>query len=197
MQLDAVGYTCLIHFYLSQGESNTAIEIFEKMKQEKIKPNKKTYHCFLVYYEKTNNREKTFEIYTEMTKSGIEPDRPAVGSLLQLLVNLGEIEEAKKVYQSQNVCKAKVQRKFLDIHALTPGAAYIAVLSYFDVYEGKGPVFVVTGIGNRSNLNDVFETRNYLMEKLGQHPRVTSCKIDRDNPGRLYLLLKPNDDVRL
>ncbi|CAK7338826.1 unnamed protein product [Dovyalis caffra] len=95
---DVYAFTCLISGLANHDKSETAIELFDRMWEERVVPNEVTFICVLNACSRMGIVDEGLRIFESMgSVYGIEPQVQHYGCLVNLLGRAGKIEEAKKV----------------------------------------------------------------------------------------------------
>ncbi|KAF6160753.1 hypothetical protein GIB67_035954 [Kingdonia uniflora] len=95
---DVFAYTSMISGLASHGRSESAIELFHKMREEGVKPNEVTFVCVLSACSRMGLVEEGWRLFNSMDKVyGIEPRVKHYACLVDLLGRAGMLEDAKIV----------------------------------------------------------------------------------------------------
>ncbi|KAM7253417.1 hypothetical protein ACFE04_026035 [Oxalis oulophora] len=93
---DVFAFTSLISGLANHGKSKQAIELFQRMQNEAVKPNEVTFICILSACSRTGLVHEGLEIFRSMMKiHGISPGVQHFGCLVDLLGRAGMLDEAK------------------------------------------------------------------------------------------------------
>lgn len=95
---DVFVFTSLISGLADHGLSSSAVDMFEKMKNEGVAPNEVTFICVLSACSREGLVDEGSEIFKSMKDTyGVEPGIQHYGCLVDLLGRAGLLEDAKKV----------------------------------------------------------------------------------------------------
>ncbi|MQL97557.1 hypothetical protein Taro_030256 [Colocasia esculenta] len=95
---DVFAYTSIISGLSNHGHSEKAIELFDKMKTDNVKPNKVTYICVLTACSRMGLVAEGKKLFESMSSvHGIQPGVEHYGCLVDLLGRAGLVGEAARV----------------------------------------------------------------------------------------------------
>ncbi|KAK4441087.1 Pentatricopeptide repeat-containing protein [Sesamum alatum] len=103
---DKVSYNTLISGFAMQGSNEKALQLFEKMHSESLKPDSVTVACLLGTCASIGVLHKGMQLHSYAIKAGMCSDIIIEGSLLDLYVKCSDIETARKFFistQTDNV----------------------------------------------------------------------------------------------
>ncbi|KAI3523281.1 hypothetical protein L1887_01341 [Cichorium endivia] len=86
-----VTWTAMIGGYIQNGEIEKAVEVFHQMRIERVSPNEFTYSTILSI--------SPFEIHAESIKTNYESSTSVGTALLDAYMKLGNIDDARKVFE--------------------------------------------------------------------------------------------------
>ncbi|OAY75182.1 Pentatricopeptide repeat-containing protein [Ananas comosus] len=189
---DVFAYTSMISGLSNHGQSSKAIDLFDKMQGEGVRPNEVTFICLLSACGRIGMVDRGREIFKSMKEvHGIEPGVEHYGSLVDLLGRAGLLEEAKRVITEMPMKP--------DSYVL--GALLNACMAHEDVELGKEMVESLVSLGlDHSGVHvllsnmyasayrweDVMEVRKRMEEKNVQ--KVPGCSmIEVDGVAREFV----------
>ncbi|OVA15286.1 Pentatricopeptide repeat [Macleaya cordata] len=95
---DVFAFTSMISGLANHGRSQSAIELFVKMREDGVKPNEVTFICVLSACSRMGLVEEGLEFFRSMNEVfGIEPGVEHYGCLVDLLGRAGMLDEAKRL----------------------------------------------------------------------------------------------------
>ncbi|XP_074310704.1 putative pentatricopeptide repeat-containing protein At5g40405 [Silene latifolia] len=101
---DVFAFSSLIFGLSNHGLSGRAIELFQRMQDEGVSPNRVTFICVLTACSKMGLVDEGLKIFESMKdRYGIEPGVEHYGCLIDLLARAGMLEEAVQVVKSMSM----------------------------------------------------------------------------------------------
>jgi pentatricopeptide repeat protein len=97
MKLDEDTYVHIIRAYIRWNDPETAFEYYRKMLSQGISQTLHSYHIVIDLFAKMNNENGMMEVIRTMITKGIMPNEHTLALLVGYYVNLGKVEEARKV----------------------------------------------------------------------------------------------------
>ncbi|XP_072994932.1 pentatricopeptide repeat-containing protein At5g66520-like [Typha latifolia] len=98
IERDVFAFTSMISGLSNHGHSKKAVDLFDRMQVEGVRPNEVTFICVLSACGRMGLVEQGREIFKSMNEIyGIEPGVEHYGSLVDLLGRAGLFEEAKRI----------------------------------------------------------------------------------------------------
>ncbi|KAG7552072.1 Pentatricopeptide repeat [Arabidopsis thaliana x Arabidopsis arenosa] len=96
---DMVTYSALISSYEKLGRDDSAVSLFEEMKDNSLQPTEKIYTTLFGIYFKEGKVEKALHLFQEMKRAGCFPTIYTYTELIKGLGNAGWVEEAYGLYK--------------------------------------------------------------------------------------------------
>ncbi|XP_031276797.1 pentatricopeptide repeat-containing protein At2g02750-like [Pistacia vera] len=106
---DPAFWNAMVSGYGRNGEFESAVEIFDLMQEEKVKPNSATFVSILSACSHTGQVEKGLQVFRMMSDDyGINPNPEHVGCLIDLLGRSGRLDEAEELIQELSEPSASI-----------------------------------------------------------------------------------------
>lgn len=99
---DVVSWGAMISGYAMYGDGLAALDLFEKMQQEGIQPNRATFLCALKACGSIGAIEQGKVIHAEIITYGLESDLAVESTLVDIYAKCGNLEEACKVFDNMS-----------------------------------------------------------------------------------------------
>ncbi|XP_010545716.1 PREDICTED: pentatricopeptide repeat-containing protein At3g16010 isoform X1 [Tarenaya hassleriana] len=97
---DTVTYSALISSYGKLGRDDSAIRLFDEMKDNGLQPTAKIYTTLLEIYFKLGKVEKALDLFEEMKKTGCPPTVFTYTELIKGLGKAGRVDEAYALFKN-------------------------------------------------------------------------------------------------
>jgi pentatricopeptide repeat protein len=111
---DPVFWNVMISGYGKHGECESAIEIFELLREEKVEPSLATFTAVLSACSHCGNVEKGSQIFRLMQEEyGYKPSTEHIGCMIDLLGRSGRLREAKEVIDQMSEPSSSVYSSLL------------------------------------------------------------------------------------
>ncbi|CAN7028461.1 unnamed protein product [Brassica oleracea var. botrytis] len=111
---DPVFWNVMISGYGKHGECESAIEIFELLREEKVEPSLATFTAVLSACSHCGDVEKGVEIFSLMQEDyGFKPSTDHIGCMVDLLCRFGRLREAKEVIDQMSEPSSSVYSSLL------------------------------------------------------------------------------------
>ncbi|XP_010514045.1 PREDICTED: pentatricopeptide repeat-containing protein At2g02750-like [Camelina sativa] len=111
---DPVFWNAMISGYGKHGECDSAIEIFDLLRKEKVEPSMATFTAVLSACSHCGNVEKGSQVFTLMQEEyGYEPSTEHIGCMVDLLGRFGRLREAKEVIDQMSEPSSSVYSSLL------------------------------------------------------------------------------------
>lgn len=91
-------WSAIIAGYTHQGQSVSALKLFEKMWQEGVEPSKSIYTCIVKACGSTGSVEQGWLIHDQILRSRLEADEVVGSVLVDMYAKCGHLEVARKVF---------------------------------------------------------------------------------------------------
>lgn len=111
---DPVFWNVMISGYGKHGECESAIEIFDLLREEKVEPNLATFTAVLSACSHCGDVEKGFQVFSLMQEEyGLKPSSEHIGCMVDLLGRFGRLREAKEVIDQMSEPSSSVYSSLL------------------------------------------------------------------------------------
>ncbi|CAN8269261.1 unnamed protein product [Cochlearia groenlandica] len=97
---DTVTYSAVISSYDKLGRDDSAIRLFDEMRQNGLEPTEKIYTTVLGIYFKLGKVTKALDLFDEMRREGCSPTVYTYTELIKGLGKAGKVEEACDMYKN-------------------------------------------------------------------------------------------------
>ncbi|KAJ7553994.1 hypothetical protein O6H91_06G122700 [Diphasiastrum complanatum] len=97
-QRDVFSWTALISGLIDNGQSSYALQLFEKMQNEAVVPNRVTYLCVLKACGSIKALDKGQFIHLQLMRNGLIHDLSVANTLLSMYVKCGNMDKARQVF---------------------------------------------------------------------------------------------------
>ena len=134
-----------------------------------------------------------YAVFDEMKANGVRPDEVTFNLLIDLLVKVNVIQEAKTIFNSTLSIENRINGNSLDVHGLSQGAAFVALSLFIESYWKQDSFILITGKGLHSKNRDPYEMREFMQEKIKNNFAQLTSEVDVSNPGRLIIKKKMDD----
>lgn len=95
---DAVSWNAMIAGLAQHGNGQEALDHFEQMKQEGLKPDQFTFSCVLSVCSSLTNLSLGKEVHRQIRKAGFESERIVVNALIDMYAKCGSMQEAQNLF---------------------------------------------------------------------------------------------------
>ncbi|XP_018724732.2 pentatricopeptide repeat-containing protein At5g59600 [Eucalyptus grandis] len=116
---DVVSWTSMICGYCHAGKMEEAVQLFEQMRREGLKPNDFTWNAMIAGYARTGDRNGTMALLNGMKNEGLIPDLVTWNALISGFVQGNQVQEALKLFQEMLVSGVKPNQ--VTVTGLLPG----------------------------------------------------------------------------
>ncbi|VVB03911.1 unnamed protein product [Arabis nemorensis] len=111
---DPVFWNVMISGYGKHGECESAIEIFDLLREEKVEPSLATFTAVLSACSHCGDVEKGFRVFKLMQEEyGLKPSSEHIGCMVDLLGRFGRLREAKEVIDDMSEPSSSVYSSLL------------------------------------------------------------------------------------
>ncbi|KAJ7944316.1 Pentatricopeptide repeat-containing protein [Quillaja saponaria] len=97
---DTNSYNCLMTCYLKSGMVDEAQKVYEGLEEYGCKPNAATFRTLVFYLSRNGDFEKGYQIFEESVKMNRIPDFNTMKHLVEGLVNINKMTEAKELIRT-------------------------------------------------------------------------------------------------
>lgn len=99
---DVVSWTAMVTGYAQQGFHDEAIEFFQKMQQQGIKPDKMTFTSVLTACSSPALLEQGKKFHQQLVHAGVSLDIYLQSALVSMYANCGSMEDAQQVFDQMS-----------------------------------------------------------------------------------------------
>ncbi|XP_007046203.2 PREDICTED: pentatricopeptide repeat-containing protein At2g02750 [Theobroma cacao] len=100
---DPAFWNAMISGYGRNGENESALEIFDLLQEDKVKPNSATFICVLSSCSHTGQVDRGLQVFRMMVEDcDLSPNLEHFGCIIDLLGRCGRLEEAKEIIQEMS-----------------------------------------------------------------------------------------------
>ncbi len=154
-----------------------------------------TYNSLINLFMKKEDVKGAYAVFEEMKAKGVLPNELTYHSLIDLLVKHDCLEQAEVLFSSKLSIKKHMRQGSLDLHGLSHGAAFIALSIFIKSHWDNDSFLLITGKGLHSYSKDLYQMRDFMIEKLKEKIPHVICQVDPENKGRLIINRKKLLDV--
>jgi pentatricopeptide repeat protein len=135
MKPDKNAYSQLLNHYSAQGDVESAISVFRKLKEQEV-PDDRTYHTLITACINGKDQKSATKILKEMKKEGITPGVESYNVVLGGYVDDGNVSGAMKIFNKMK--KANIRTYNLLMAICFNGKQPEKAMAYFNEIEKVG-----------------------------------------------------------
>ncbi|VFR02593.1 unnamed protein product [Cuscuta campestris] len=176
---DSVTYTALISALTKLGQDDSALRLFDEMKESGLHPTVKIYTTLLGVYFKKNRAEEALGLVDEMKGNGCAPTVYTYTELIKGLGKAGRTEEAYSIFlnvlREDNV-KPDVVLVNNVINILAKAGRHDDALKLFEEMESSLNC-VPNVVTYNTVIKSLFQSKSHVPEALSWFERMKACNI--------------------